>query len=523
MHRTKRRKLASSTSHGRRKVASIRGIWLDKLPKDVCIRVAAHVCHREHNSNALALAKTSSMQQTAVLALLRHRLAIHDKKSRCSSPWTASSEKEPNWDTTSREWIYFMGEDLHGLFQPFLLTLNILPPRFILPVISLPNLRLATIADYPAQVAAVARSSSIQKVHLLLYRRMPAKKVFEALLKLPLTKLRILCMEQEGPRPTTQEHLCPFRDPDMITSDSGAIAKYLPHVRSISITCKCHVDGKSRFWDVLPLLKRVTDVGFEWLLPAATVSREALRFLSSRDSVQIVNALNSIALASLIGPSVSEITQRNSKRRGFDALTAKELVSVGNYPRLTHLEGNIEETAETVLPGVLQKLPSLGTLKLFWVQPEREAREPCMYTGSRFVSAAPGVMLRAVQATRRLSILWMMDVRIELTELVCILKSIGTQLRSFASSLGDQEEPPFERLEALLLVAAEHNTALDNIWFEGIKHQRGAMSVEEWKQQAQRVLVSVRFLERRAPGVSGSTYRYIKTCIERVTCRAVTF
>lgn len=150
----------------------------------------------------------------------------------------------------------------------------------------------------------------------------------------------------------------------------------------------------------------------------------------------------------------------------------------------------------------MEKLPELRRLILMWAAPGQEAREPCRYTGSRFARASPGVMPRVVQVTPQLVSLVMVDVRISLPELLTIMKWMGKRLHGFKTSIGDQEESPFERLEALLVAAANHNRELRAFWVEDVKHERGPIPAEEWKLQARRVLVRLEYLREQAPCLS---------------------
>lgn len=84
-----------------------------------------------------------------------------------------------------------------------------------------------------------------------------------------------------------------------------------------------------------------------WMFPPVTIPEEALRFLSSRDSVRILNACNSPELASFIGTSISEIIHHHG--RPFGEFTAQEVRDLGNYPRLQALSITIEEDVDMSL------------------------------------------------------------------------------------------------------------------------------------------------------------------------------
>lgn len=154
--------------------------------------------------------------------------------------------------------------------------------------------------------------------------------------------------------------------------------------------------------------------------------------------------------------------------------------------------------ASAGFPNAVEKLPELRALDLIWGEPAVQVQKPGKYTDMQFATATPGVMFRTVQATKKISKLCIGSVGIALTEVVSILKWMGRQLLEFETSVCDQEEAPFERLEILLLTAAEHNNELGTFSVAAFEHDRGSVPLEKWKQQAERVLARLRYLEKYA-------------------------
>lgn len=499
MRPTKRRRLTSSGSPVRRSARSKRATWLDKLPEEVCERLAAHVCHRNQSLDGLALAKTSPALRRATIAALGHRLVIHDKRS-LSDLFFAP--KKGNWDTaTTRKWISVMGEDLKEIDQQYLRTLGSRHPlRFTLSIFSLPNLRVAQITDHPAHLAAVAHSSSIQELSIAFRGYTSATEVFRTLSKLPLQKLKTGCPEIADRRPNYQ---CPLQDPEV--TRLALISESLPRLDSIDVsTCGCYNRSDDTVWRNLGSLNSLREVTFLWFDGADRFSQEVITFLSGLDSVRIICSPFAHDLAVLIGAAVTVISYPHGyislliQNGGFTAAHVRDLQ---NLPRLKNLSLHIIQGAEEELPEVVRKLPELTDLDLVFVQSALESRERCQYSGSLFATASPGTMLRTVQAAPHLSTLCVGQVRIRLVELDMILKSIGARLRSFETSICDQEESPFDRLEALVLTAAKYNVEVREFWVDDIGHRRGPTPLEEWKRQAKQVLAGLRFLQKRAPYV----------------------
>lgn len=501
MQLRKRQRLAPSASDGRRRAASKRGTWFEKLPEEVCERLAAHVCRQEQNLDGLALAKTSPTLRKAVLAVLNHRLVIYDKTSLSR---IRSAPKWGNWDTaTIRKWVSMMGKDVLEVVQPFLITLGKRhPPRYTLALLALPNLRMAEITDHPAHLAAVSRSTSIREIMICFRGLVPSTEIFSTFSKLRLETLRTICPNEVEVGPSFQ---CPFLDRDVSDSDPNVISKSLPHLKAIEVSCACFEPGGMSYWNVLPSLKTLQEVSVMFGDSPDAIPEEAIRFLSTRDSVRIMETIHAHVLASAIGSAISEISQ--GRRVRFDPFTEEQVIDLENFPRLKKLCFTIIEGADKALPQAVEKLPELRVLDAVWVRSVDEARVPWKYAGARFATASPGTLLRTVQVAPQLSELCIGRVRIPLRELVGILGSVGRRLRVFCTSISHQEESPLDRLEALLLTAAKWNTELRSFLIVDVVLQRGAIRLEEWERQAERVLGRVQFFGKRAPYVDSARLR----------------
>lgn len=416
------------------------------------------------------------------------------------------------------QWMRVMGEDIFELYQPSVATFGrrqqrgflLREPSLVqLPRLSLPSLRRLHISDHPKIFTAAVHLSSVRELTVDILGYMPPKELFEAFSRLRLVKLSTICRHGLAFSPSPGPFRCPFQDREISASDSDLVSKSLPYLKTIEICCKCYGRRKAAFWGVLPSLKTLKEVAFRWDSPAVRVPKETIRFLSMRDSVRITSSRYAYQLASLIGGSVSEITSLDPlpaahglfTRESTTLFTTEQVHNFRNYPRLRTLRIKIREGADVVLPEVVQRLPELNRLELWWVPSGLEEREPCKYSGYRFVTAQLGVMLRTIASARQLSKLCIARVRIPLTEMVRILKLIGRQLREFETSICDQEESPYDRLEAILLTTAEHNTELRELEVLDMEQVGGPMPSDEWRGQARRVLGRLHFLEKRAPNL----------------------
>lgn len=377
-----------------------REIWLDKLPEEVCQRIATHVFHEVQGPDALALAKASSTLRKAVLAALRHRLTITE---------TDGAGK----DSESSKWISVFAKDINELNVPLYFTFKgYAPPKFVHRLLSLPTLRVADISDQSRQLKAVARSSSIQEISIAIQGQVPPTQIFEALSKLPLLKLKTQCQK------THAGFKCPYHDKIITGPGSTTIAVNCPMLISLEVNCHCARKGKHKIWNVLPSLSTLHEMTVYWYLVSVAIPKESLRFLSKLDSVRIFGErIRPHSLSSQIGSPVSEIYYYSPLS---SEQTAEQVADFRNYSRLKVLSLRLMEGAESALPELVKKLPDLTKLVLQWRGSARTAREPFAESGVIYSTAAQGVLLRTVQSASKLSELHLYRIRIPLNEVVGI-------------------------------------------------------------------------------------------------------
>lgn len=496
----KRRRTGPFGSRSSRSGSSHRGIWLDKLPPEVCERLALHVCKVYQNKDGLALAKTSPTMRKAVIAARKHRVVIFDR--RCLSRFKYGPRKG-DWDyATTRKWLSVMGDDLQEIAQRYLqVPEKRIPYEFSLRVLALPNLRVAQICDHPKHLAAIGLSSSIRELRIDFRGHAPAMDVFAAMSKLPLEKLKTYCLM------TTERGLnfqCPFLDAEVTRSNQ--ISKCLPRIQSIEFmpgSCNSAED-RDVFWKNIASLKSLKEISFMWSLDAESLPAMALRVLSKLSSVHILNTLYPHDLAILIGSAVTGISFWKDAPRHLiqdGGFTATHVHNMRKLPRLRKLYLTMTEGAEEELPGTVAKLPELTDLDLTWLPSSNESRGRCPYSNSLYVAPPAGLVLRTIQSAPLLTDLCLGKVRIALNELTMILRCVGPRLRFFQTSICDQDEVPFHRLESLLCTIGNYNKELGRFWVDDLVHSPGGTPRTEWSRLAQRSVAALRYLERLIPGL----------------------
>lgn len=471
---------AASTKKLPRK--TMREIWLDKLPEEVCQRLAMHTFREVQGPDALALAKASPTLRKAVLAALRHRLTITESEL-------------VGRDSESSKWISVFAKDIIELNIPLYFSFKgYAPPKFVHRLLTLPTLRVADISDQSRQLKAVARSSSIQEISIAIRGQVPPTQIFEALAKLPLLKLKTKCQK------TNARFKCPFQDKSITGPGSTMIAVNCSVLTSLDVDCDCCRIREHGIWNVLPSLSALQEMTIYWYLVSVAIPKEALRFLSKLDSVRILGEQRDPhLLSSQIGSPVSEIyhySPLNLER------TAEQLAGLRTYSHLKVLSLRLKEGAETALPELVKQLPELTKLVVEWRISRLIGQDAGACSGLGYATPAQGIMLRTVQSANKLSELHFHKLRIPMNEVVGILQTMGRRLRVFATAIYDQREPPPERLELVLLTAAKLNSGLRELLVYDLWPSLDSIGGGLWKQYSQSLLTSIKLLSRRAPHLS---------------------
>lgn len=494
----KRRRWSSrvTVSSGDREVASSaakpwreREIWLDKLPLDVCERIAQSVCKGQQNDSALFLAQTSASQRRAVLNVLDHRLEIEE---------SYGGDLVRN-NFRLHMWIDIFKDDVEKLKFDYYRELE--PANFTLPLIALPKVRVVHIEDYPAHLSALVQSTSVTDVFIDVKGRTPPLLIFQALAKITLCKLELSCeVRLSGNNP------CVFEDEDAFPDDAeqNALAICCPHLKALRVKCLCLKKVVHPIWGIVPTLRSLSEMAVSWCLMQAPIPDEAIRFLGTLESVKLDRV--DLSLARQVGSSVTQLVFELDNLR--NTLSDEEVAILAEFPRLQSVQCNLEAGAELALPDLADSLPLLRSLSLTWACKPRCAcavprpQDFNPYGGCDVLPTAPPLLLlHAVELAPNLSELHLLEVRIELTELKLILRSVGPRLRRFSTTVEHQPESKIDRVDALIRAATRYNFELRQFGLNGLRHH-SVYYIEEKLQvrdRARAMRILLRQLETRAP------------------------
>lgn len=444
-----------------------RRLWLDVLPSELRIHVALHVSRGRQTKAALHLAETNALQRAAVLFTLSYRLVFSDPA--LAARWTAVFTGQVR-DLTFDRYVSFPADASPHPHQ----------------LLKAPALRVAAIRGQPAELLALAGSKSLRDLTVVL----PKDSDFELLLDI----LRTLCIDKLSLLCVSEKRFCPVKKIIHANDNADALAISCPQLTALRVAC-WHRDP---LWKLLPTFPALREITLE-----SAVLVAALPLLSTLDAVHIRRVPASMYVAEQLGSAVSSIISKQClSRSDVEMLGAR-------CPRLLELDVRIHEDATVALVDAVRSMSSLRSLRVRWSAPAVSIKRSYKWNLASFCSVAPGLLLTIVESLPDLVELDLLCVRIDMAELTAILRKLGKRLQHFSTSIADQDESPFDRLDAVFRAVTACNSGLH---YFSIDVQRtdemsllGTMQHEDPEKRLRqgRVLAeSLRRLSRAAPALN---------------------
>lgn len=445
-----------------------RRLWLDLLPSELRVRVALHVSRGRHTTAALHLAETNALQCAAVLLTLSYRLVFSDPA--LAARWTAVFARQVRHVAFDR----YVSFPAHASPHPYQL-------------LQAPALRVAAVRGQTAELVALAGSKSLRELTVVLPKDSDFELLLDILRTLCIKKLSLLCVS-EGKR------FCPVKKIVQANDNPDALAISCPQLTGLRVAC-WHRDP---LWKLLPTFPALREITLETRVQVA-----ALPLLSTLDAVHIRWAPASLYVAEQLGSAVSSILTK-------ECLLRADVQMLGaRCPRLLKLNIAIHEDATVALVDAVRSMSSLRSLRVRWGAPAVSVKRTYKWNLASFSNVAPGLLLRTVEHLPDLVDLELLCVRINIAELTSILRKLGRQLHHFSTSVADQDESPFDRLDAVLTAVTEFNSGLHDFSIDVQRTDEmsllGTMQHEDPEKRLRqgRVLAaSLRRLSRAAPALN---------------------
>lgn len=452
----------------RKKHAGSAKMWLDELPEDICIRIAAFVTRGCQNDDGLDLADASPKQARAVVATLSDKLVFDYSNTHLVKHWIkllSGNVREINatdWD------LVYVPRFRYGF------------NRHLLDLLSAPMLQTAEITADKPTLRAIQKSVSLRRLYVHIDKYCPDALLFETLKCLKLEDITLQCNGFSS-EDCAFENISEFRD------NNAILAECLPGLRALEVRCTC--DGcDNAMWRFLPMTPSVREIRItsETYEPPEDV----LSTLQSLDAVEISHVPHGKSLARELGTIVTKLHIQD------EALNSEDVSNLCKCPNLYDLNIIIEEGVELLLLERMSSIRGLRSLALVFEQ-------SVFGSNSHYYEPASGIMANIVGGLHDLEDLSLPFMRLELCELKSILVSIGPRLKRFQTSCDGQEEAELGRLEALLSVAIRNNSGLQSFelrqWLNESRPELEGLPATERDGQFRRLKVLVRLLKERAP------------------------
>lgn len=461
--------------------------WLDVLPVDLCQQVAMHVCNGNQTTDALRLALTSERQRRAVLSVLSNRLVVTCSKTSGDTwfwPWLCANASIR---------LDFRRIEGHPLDD------NVLS---LLKGCSAAGLVTASAVIYDdAPFLDAVRGSSIADLEIVL-RESSIYDVFEALDTIRgLKSLTLICQDIFG-------CCCPLLNVNFTPDDEPDFPICLQNLQSLHIMCFCTMRYPPML-RILPALRCVEELTLYEAPPLWM-----LRRLKRLRKVRLRQVGASRALVSELGESVIELCLPGdiSDGQGLSCLEACRNLQV--------LVLGIKAGTEANLVKTLSNKADLKVLGLRWHEVVgREESGAHSYYNVWYPAAIPGVVLELVQFSGALEDLRLESVQIRLSELTMVLKKLGSRLKKLSISIGDQDEGPFGRMEAVMDAVAVHNKNLLALHITEGRPKIGPGQLPILSSQARSLKLKLQLLQRRLPALDTSNIWYVVDSMEQGCCR----
>lgn len=432
-------------------------IWLDRIPKELCCRIASYVSGGQITDNALQLARVSTSQCNAVLLSL-------------SCDFTNISD----------EWVQvFMSSKLsftsyNGGFQ---FTKKNRPHYFYM--FKSQQMRRVSISEDVNFLFAMGHMPSVRELDIEVTEQIPRDIVFELFSTLKLKKLTLRCRAW-----WEHDSECLFNDRRYFNASYNALQRSCPGLESMHVDCLCQEENPP-FWGVFLGLQSLREV--KCRLPTAAAMHK-LRTLDSVQLFDLIDGQSAYGDAIAVGAAVTDL-------RSLRRLDEEAIAGLGACSRLSVLRCTIAEGCERALLDVCGRLTRLKTLQINWHTPweiDMDDELPCY-------DLVEGVLPLLPKQLRGLREMRLCHIQVPLAEVVEMQRGFGKRLEVFEVHVRSEKEEPLECLERVLQTASECNASLRCLCLFGVglgESYEGCDSV--YGKQARRALAALHRLEKSA-------------------------
>lgn len=456
--------------------------WLDFLPEDICVRLAAHVRARvdisiPENISLLNLAMTSEKQAKAVLDVIDRKFDLtgfkHDRYARVSP--------------AVRDWERVMYRSMRELH------IHISSVKTIssdLRLLSAPNLQHASIPNDQEFFHALQKAPRLRSLRVFLHRPILTVRLFESLASLRLEKLALHCCYREN---------CAFRRIALSTAGLKKFVQKCSMLRALELECRYHFSI-----DVNPVISAFS--GVQELTTSGIGMNRSVSVLRQIESVKLSGRKEIFPTAVDVGVTLKALYI--IRISGEDPrLLSREEIEMLQCPNLNELGVGLEEGAELAIQSKWEKLHKL---RLNWHQDEH--LEPWANAKSTYMPSAD--CIGNIVSHNVLTEIALEGIASCAELISTILKCAGERLRRFSVRYVSRDEPPHETLLALLDGIRIHTPSVRVVdYCDDSKYNNSELDLNMWRQKLTR---SLRLTKRRSPQLN--LWAMSRRAYESTTC-----
>lgn len=400
----------------------------DTLPLDICSRIAAYLSCGNPTQDALHLAETSPHLRNAVITTLAYKYVSVNS-------WYYSQD-------VVKRWAVLFGSELRDL--------TILQPRcsdqdaYEL-MLNSASLETARLQDTTYAMHHHLISKQITNLTIMLTDVLP-HLLFSSLPSPRVRDLTLSCAHSikgdSDDMTCAIETLCDWDGAQFITDA-------FPNLEAIELRCQCNCD-KNLLWELLALLPNLQHIR----LDDAHIPDKMLHRVSKLRSVKLGNLKYNFEVAAMVGTPLRSLQATSEP---LEAIYFNETAAWSGLESINiAVDRGSEEAFLSVIPLFSE---SLHTLRL--------SRSSCDYMDVvvREEEGLPlepkrGTWLEMVKKLPHIQHLGLTWIKINLDEVVAIIKQMGERLKTLDITLEIQSEHYLIRLEQVLLTAAIHCPSL---------------------------------------------------------------
>lgn len=403
--------------------------YFDLLPKDVLVRLCAHVCHNYPTFEACALAKVSGTLREAVIHALSNCVVIDVNNLRYLSQiheaFSGHVEeinlRTPGTVSHARTKSSRVKATVLYLFRPHIL--QVLTSTEIPRLLYGRGVRSVSIPAREQFLVPLAMAPSVRRVEILIGEMSTHTKqlLFRAFNSLSLVSVSIICNANRS---------CICREPTPLMFGGSCET-----LENVDISCRFCTQRRnsSGVWPMLLHFFELRGFGISLYKPELEQIPGPI--------MKIVKRLEEFRVESIRFSETffSHFAEQLTKLDVHEALQQSQLITLLNCTRIRDLRLNVRPGCEETLISLVKQQRDLVKLSVCFIPVSTLLFNPDTHNKVRHYESS-GTLIQLTENAPGLRELHIGDMRVSPKELAVVLKQLGLSLRKLQIPIGGQEE-----------------------------------------------------------------------------------